>query len=78
MLIPAWAAGFYLHGQVEAGSLCPATMTQAAVPVLQKEPALWAQMKDQLLSTEYDALPFENASRCLPHSSEPSPNDSSS
>ena len=24
------AALFYLHGQVEAGSLCPATMTQAA------------------------------------------------
>ncbi|RQO57331.1 isovaleryl-CoA dehydrogenase [Paucibacter sp. KBW04] len=50
----AWAAGFYLHGQVEAGTLCPATMTQAAIPVLQKEPALWAQLKDQLLSTEYD------------------------
>jgi putative acyl-CoA dehydrogenase len=51
----AWAAGFYLHGQIEAGTLCPATMTQAAIPVLQKEPALWAQMKDQLLSNEYDA-----------------------
>src|SRR5882672_9355039 len=50
----AWAAGFYLHGQVEAGSLCPATMTQAAIPVLQKQPALWAQLKDQLLSTDYD------------------------
>lgn len=50
----AWAAGFYLHGQVEAGTLCPATMTQAAIPVLQKEPALWAQLKEQLLSTDYD------------------------
>ncbi|MDE2078669.1 MAG: acyl-CoA dehydrogenase family protein, partial [Burkholderiales bacterium] len=51
----AWAAGFYLHGQVEAGTLCPATMTQAAIPVIQKEPALWAAMKDQLLSSAYDS-----------------------
>ncbi|MDE2000250.1 MAG: acyl-CoA dehydrogenase family protein, partial [Burkholderiales bacterium] len=50
----AWAAGFYLHGQVEAGTLCPATMTQAAIPVIQKESALWAAMKDQLMSREYD------------------------
>ncbi len=50
----AWAAGFYLHGQVEAGTLCPATMTQAAIPVIQKEPALWAAMKDQLISRDYD------------------------
>ena len=34
----AWAAGFYLHGQIEQGSLCPATMTTAGIPVLQKEP----------------------------------------
>ena len=33
----AWAAGFYLHGQVEQGTLCPATMTQAAIPLLQRE-----------------------------------------
>ncbi len=50
----AWAAGFYLQGQVEAGVLCPATMTQAAIPVLQKEPALWAQLQDKLVSTDYD------------------------
>ena len=36
----ATAAGFYLHGQIEAGTLCPATMTQAAIPVLQKERAV--------------------------------------
>lgn len=51
----AWAAGFYLHGQVEAGTLCPATMTQAAIPVIEKEPALWAAMKDQLFSNQYDS-----------------------
>ena len=51
----AWAAGFYLHGQVEQGTLCPATMTTASIPVLQKEPALWAQLQAQLYSPAYDA-----------------------
>jgi putative acyl-CoA dehydrogenase len=51
----AWAAGFYLHGQVEQGTLCPATMTTASIPVLQKEPALWAQLQGQLFSNAYDA-----------------------
>lgn len=51
----AWAAGFYLHGQVEQGSLCPATMTTAAIGVLRKEPALWAQVQAGLLSRRFDA-----------------------
>ncbi|MDE2414175.1 MAG: isovaleryl-CoA dehydrogenase [Comamonadaceae bacterium] len=51
----AWAAGFYLHGQVEQGTLCPATMTQAAIPLLQKEDALWAELGDKLYSDAYDA-----------------------
>ncbi len=51
----AWAGGFYLHGQVEQGTLCPATMTTAGIPVLQKEPALWAQLQAQLFSNDYDA-----------------------
>ena len=50
----AWAAGFYLHGQVEAGTLCPATMTQASIPVLRREPRLWEALRDQLFSTVYD------------------------
>ncbi|OWQ93375.1 DNA alkylation response protein [Roseateles aquatilis] len=50
----AWAAGFYLHGQVEAGTLCPATMTQASIPVLRREPQLWDQLRDKLFSTDYD------------------------
>ncbi|KVP24691.1 isovaleryl-CoA dehydrogenase [Burkholderia ubonensis] len=50
----ASAAGFYLHGQIEAGTLCPATMTQAAIPVLQKEPALWEMLSDKLYSDVYD------------------------
>ncbi len=57
----AWAAGFYLHGQVEAGTLCPATMTQASIPVLRREPALWDRLRDQLFSTGYDGrdVPLE-------------------
>ncbi|MEN2427639.1 acyl-CoA dehydrogenase family protein [Chromobacterium vaccinii] len=57
----AFLAGFYLHGQVEAGTLCPATMTQAAIPLLRREPVLWAQLGDKLLCREYDArdLPAE-------------------
>lgn len=51
----AWAAGFYLHSQVEQGTMCPATMTTASIPVLQKEPALWAQLQAPLMSTAYDA-----------------------
>ncbi|WP_334177961.1 acyl-CoA dehydrogenase family protein [Pseudoxanthomonas sp.] len=40
----ARAALSYLHHQAEAGTGCPLTMTHAAVPVLQREPALheWA------------------------------------
>ncbi len=33
----ARAAAFYLHAQLEAGSLCPVTMTFAALPVLRGE-----------------------------------------
>jgi len=40
---------------VEQGTLCPATMTQAAIPLLQREDALWGQLKDKLYSDTYDA-----------------------
>lgn len=50
----AWAAGFYLHGQVEQGTLCPATMTTAAIPLLQQEPALWPQLQALLFSRNDD------------------------
>lgn len=51
----AWAAGFYLHGQVEQGTLCPATMTQASIALLQREPALWQALHDKLYARAYDA-----------------------
>ena len=49
----AFAAGFYLHGQVEAGTLCPATMTQAAIPVLARDPDL-AALLPQLRNCMHD------------------------
>ena len=50
----AYAAGIYLHGQVDAGSLCPSTMTMASISVLAQEPALFESLRDKLYSTEYD------------------------
>ncbi|THF60195.1 isovaleryl-CoA dehydrogenase [Pseudothauera rhizosphaerae] len=50
----ARAAAFYLHGQVEAGSLCPVTMTFAALPLLRREPALWALLAGKFASRDYD------------------------
>jgi putative acyl-CoA dehydrogenase len=51
----ARAAGYFLQSQVESGALCPTTMTFAAIPVLQQEPALFAQLRDKLYSREHDA-----------------------
>ena len=51
----AWAASFYMASQVEAGTMCPATMTQASIPLLAREPALAGLTNERLLSTEYDA-----------------------
>jgi len=50
----ARAAGYYMHAQVEAGSLCPTTMTFAAIPVLRKEPMLFSQLQEKLYSLEHD------------------------
>ncbi|WP_130804108.1 acyl-CoA dehydrogenase family protein [Acinetobacter ihumii] len=49
-----WAARFYLSGQVECGNLCPNAMTLGSIPLLQREPALWQQLGEKLLSTNYD------------------------
>jgi putative acyl-CoA dehydrogenase len=49
----ARAARYILHGQVEAGSLCPVTMTSAAIPILSREP--WFDALEPLLhSRQYD------------------------
>lgn len=56
----ARAAAFLMHGQVEAGSLCPLTMTSAAVPLLAREP-WFASLRETLSSARYDArdIPVE-------------------
>lgn len=51
----ARAARFVLHAQVEAGSLCPITMTFAATPLLQRAlPAPFSHWLTPLLSDRYD------------------------
>jgi putative acyl-CoA dehydrogenase len=57
----ARCAGYYLHGQLESGSLCPITMTFASIPVLRNEPDLFARIAGPLLSREHDPrdIPLE-------------------
>jgi putative acyl-CoA dehydrogenase len=50
----ARAAAYFMHAQVEAGSLCPTTMTFAAIPVLRQEAALYATLEAQLLARDHD------------------------
>lgn len=49
------AAGYYLHAQLESGSMCPVTMSFAALPLLARESHLYPQLQSQLSSTQYDA-----------------------
>ena len=51
----ARCAGYFLHAQLESGSLCPVTMTFASIPVLRREPALFATFADKLYSREHDS-----------------------
>lgn len=61
----AWTAGrpgahvahvamTYLFSQIEAGVVCPLTMTYAVVPALRRAPALAAAWEPGVLSTDYD------------------------
>lgn len=53
--VVARAARFILHGQVEAGTLCPVTMTFGAIPLLQKYlPPEFSGWMKPLLSDRYD------------------------
>lgn len=51
----ARAAAFFLHGQTEAGTLCPTTMTFASIPLLARHPVLFAQLKGKLYGRDYDS-----------------------
>ncbi|MCX5292182.1 MULTISPECIES: acyl-CoA dehydrogenase family protein [unclassified Streptomyces] len=48
------AAAFLLWTQVDAGILCPLSMTHAAVPALRTDPELAAEWEPRLTSTVYD------------------------
>ncbi|MET9497183.1 acyl-CoA dehydrogenase family protein [Streptomyces sp. NPDC006552] len=48
------AAAFLVWSQVEAGHLCPVSMTHAAVPALRADPGLAALWEPRLTSTVYD------------------------
>ena len=51
----ARTARFMLHAQVEAGTLCPITMTFAATPLLQRAlPTVFSDWLPPLLSDRYD------------------------
>jgi len=50
----ARAAMQYLHHQADSGSGCPLTMTFAAHPVIEQQPALAAEWMPRLLGTDYD------------------------
>jgi len=50
----ARAAGYLLQAQVEAGTLCPTTMTYGAIPALARHDQLAREWLPTLLSTEYD------------------------
>lgn len=51
----ARAARFVLHAQVEAGTLCPITMTFGAIPLLQRSlPKVYESWLSPLLSDRYD------------------------
>jgi putative acyl-CoA dehydrogenase len=63
----ARAAAYFMHGQIEAGSLCPTTMTFAAIPVVRNEPVLFAVLQPKLFSYRHDPrdLPLEQKESIL-------------
>ncbi|MBI1777000.1 MAG: isovaleryl-CoA dehydrogenase [Proteobacteria bacterium] len=50
----ARAAGYMLHAQIEAGSLCPTTMTYGSVPALSRQPEIAKDWLPLLVSRRYD------------------------
>lgn len=50
----ARSALMYLHNQFEAGTMCPITMSHAAIPTLRMQPEIAAAWEPGLLSRAYD------------------------
>src|SRR5690606_21051849 len=51
----ARAARFYLTAQLEAGHLCPLTMTNASLAALMASPELYEKWSPLILSRKYDS-----------------------
>ncbi len=50
----ARAAGVFLLGQIEAGIMCPTTMTYASVAALRRHPSVAAEWEPRIFSRRYD------------------------
>jgi putative acyl-CoA dehydrogenase len=50
----ARAALFYLQSQVEAGHMCPISMTYSCIPALRVQPDVAAEWEPRIVSSEYD------------------------
>lgn len=50
----ARAASYLLHARIDAATLCPTTMTFAAIPLLERETALWPTIGHALVGEHYD------------------------
>src|SRR5690606_1623052 len=63
----AYAAGFSMHGQVEAGSQCPASMTFSSIALLREESELFASLQAGLYARVHDPrdLPAANKTALL-------------
>ncbi|MDN5843676.1 MAG: isovaleryl-CoA dehydrogenase [Alcaligenaceae bacterium] len=58
----ARAARYLMHGQIEAGTLCPLTMTSAAIPILTREP-WFGEISNTLYGRSYDPRDLPAASK---------------
>ncbi|GGO79810.1 acyl-CoA dehydrogenase [Marinobacterium nitratireducens] len=57
------AAKFYLMTQVEAGHLCPISMTSAAIPALRRQPEVFEQWAPKIMAREYDSRNVPDAQK---------------
>ena len=61
------AVGFYLWSQVEAGHVCPISMTAAAIPAIRHQPELAAEWEPHITARSYDPTlaPYSEKSSAL-------------
>jgi putative acyl-CoA dehydrogenase len=49
-----YGASLHMHSQIESGSTCPTIMTKACIPVMRRNAALYADLREKLASNEHD------------------------